>query len=225
MASSYLTGIFGGSPVKPLQIHMEKVHACVECLIPYFEAANNKDVAGLERHYDSIAKLEHEADDLKNELRMQIPNRMFMPVARTDLLDVLRIQDKIAGKAKDIAGLMLGRQMEIPEPLAEDFLLYIKRNIDCCTQACTAINELDELVGTGFVKGVVDLVETMVEKIHTIEAETDQMQIKIRAKLFSIEKELNPIDVMFLYNIIELTGDLADGAERVGNRLQLMLGQ
>ena len=225
MASSYLTGIFGGSPINPLQKHMEKVHACVEQLIPYVEAAIARDFDALDQHYESIAQLEREADDIKNALRMQIPNRMFMPIPRSDLLDVLRIQDKIAGKAKDVAGLMLGRKMEIPEVIAEDFSIFVKRNIACCTQACTAINELDELVGTGFVKGVVDLVEDMVGKIDDIEHETDQMQIEIRAKLFGVEKDLNPVDVMFLYKIIDLTGDLADGAERVGNRLQLMLGQ
>jgi len=225
VASSYLTGIFGSSPIAPLQKHMEKVHACVEQLIPYTEAVLARDFIAQERHYENIAKLEREADEIKNKLRMQIPNRLFMAIPRGDLLDVLRIQDKIAGKAKDIAGLMLGRKMQIPEVITDDFLLFVKRNIDCCTQACTAINELDELVETGFVKAVTDLVETMVQKIDDIEHDTDQMQIKIRAELFNIEKDLNPVDVMFLYKIIDLTGDLADGAERVGNRLQLMLGQ
>ncbi|MFK8066905.1 MAG: TIGR00153 family protein [Gammaproteobacteria bacterium] len=225
MASSYLSGIFGGSPVKPLQQHMEKVHACVEELVPYVEAALAKDLIALEEQYETIATLEREADDLKNELRVHMPNRMFMPVSRSDLLNILQIQDKIAGKAKDIAGLMLGRQMQIPDAIADDFLLFVKRNIDCCTQACTAINELDELVGTGFVQGVINVVEDMLNEIDDIEHETDIMQIKIRAKLYEIEKNLNPVDVIFLYKIIDLTGDIADGAERVGNRLQLMLGQ
>ena len=110
MASSYLSGIFGGSPINPLQQHMEKVHACVEQLIPYTEAVIARDLDVQGQHYDSIAQLEREADEIKNELRMQIPNRMFMPIPRSDLLDVLRIQDKIAGKAKDVAGLMLGRK-------------------------------------------------------------------------------------------------------------------
>jgi len=225
VASSYLTGIFGGSPVKPLQQHMEKIHVCVEQLVPYIESALVKDLDALNQNYETIARLEREADDLKNELRMQIPNRFFMPISRTDLLDILRIQDKIAGKAKDVAGLMLGRKMQIPEPIADDFLMFVKRNVDCCTQALTAINELDELVGTGFVKGIVELVEAMVQQIDDIEYETDQMQIQIRMKLYDIEKDYDPIDMMFLYNIIDLIGDLADGAERVGNRLQLMLGE
>ena len=49
------------------------------------------------------------------------------------------------------------------------------------------------------------------------------MQARIRAELFSIEKELPPIDVMFLYRVIELTGEVGDMAERIGRRLELIL--
>ena len=51
----------------------------------------------------------------------------------------------------------------------------------------------------------------------------DAMQVEIRAKLFAIEKELPPVDVMFLYRVIELTGDIGDMAERIGRRLELLL--
>jgi hypothetical protein len=51
------------------------------------------------------------------------------------------------------------------------------------------------------------------------------LQIQVRRQLFAIELELNPIDVMFLYKIIEWVGDLADLAERVGSRLELMLAR
>ena len=40
-----------------------------------------------------------------------------------------------------------------------------------------------------------------------------------------LEKDLNPVDVMFLYQIIEWVGDLADLAERVGARLEILLAR
>ena len=43
--------------------------------------------------------------------------------------------------------------------------------------------------------------------------------------LFEIEKELNPIDVMFLYRIIEWLGDLADNAQRVGHQMGILLAK
>ncbi len=38
-----------------------------------------------------------------------------------------------------------------------------------------------------------------------------------------IEKSLDPIDAVFLYEVISLTGEIADMAERVGRRLELLL--
>ncbi|MEX2353790.1 MAG: DUF47 family protein, partial [Gammaproteobacteria bacterium] len=120
--SGYFSQIFGHSPVSPLQQHMEKVIACVDELIPYFQMVmeNNWDEAG--RIQGIIVSRENEADDLKNQLRRQMSSSLFMPVDRRDVLDVLDIQDQIANKAKDISGLMLGRQMAIPKPLHTDFM-------------------------------------------------------------------------------------------------------
>ncbi len=69
------------------------------------------------------------------------------------------------------------------------------------------------------------LVEKMLVELDAIEQDTDEMQIKIRRQLRAVEGELNPVDVMFLYKIIEWVGELADIAERVGSRLELMLAR
>jgi predicted phosphate transport protein (TIGR00153 family) len=148
-----------------------------------------------------------------------------MPVERTDLLELITQQDKIANKAKDIAGRVVGREMVIPQSIQNDFIAYLERCVDATKQASKAINEFDELLETGFRGREVTLVESMLEKLDSIEQDTDEMQIKIRQELRAIESELNPVDVMFLYKIIEWVGELADIAERVGSRLELMLAR
>ena len=44
-------------------------------------------------------------------------------------------------------------------------------------------------------------------------------------ELFKIEKDLNPIDAMFQYRVLEEIGDLGDLAQRVGSRPQLLLAR
>ena len=51
------------------------------------------------------------------------------------------------------------------------------------------------------------------------------MQINLRAKLYTLESNMSPVDVMFLYEIITWTGELADTAQSAGNRLQLILAK
>lgn len=222
---SAIASMFAGSPVRPLQQHMDKVQTCVNELIPFFRAIIDGDYKKAEELQKAIHKLETEADTLKHDLRINLPNSLFMPMPREQVLELVTIQDKIANKAKDIAGVTIGRKMEIPEPIAELFVAFVERNISASAQAQTAINELDELVETGFRGGEVQLVKEMIEKLNRIEHETDKLEQQIRHALFAIEKELPPIDVMFLYRIIDWTGELADLAQRVGSRLQLLLAR
>lgn len=223
--TSYFSRIFGNSPVFPLQKHIASVVACVEQLVPYFEAVFKGDWDEATKIQRKLALLEGEADDTKNELRMNLPTSLFMPVDRRDILQVLDLQDLIANRAKDISGLTLGRKMAIPSSLADDFMTFLQRCIDATKQAQIAINELDELVVTGFRGDEVTRVRQMIAELHVIENETDEIQVKLRASLYALESELPPIDVMFIYKIIEWIGDLADASQSTGNRLQLMLAK
>ncbi|GJM04557.1 MAG: TIGR00153 family protein [marine bacterium B5-7] len=223
--SNYFSRIFGSSPVTPLQKHIDIVVLCVEELIPYFEFVINNDWDQAANTQAKLVQLEHDADEIKNELRLHLPTSLFMPIDRRDVLEVLDMQDHIANKAKDIAGLTLGRQMTLPSSISEAYMEFLKRCIDATRQAQVAINELDELVVTGFRGDEAVRVKKMIEELHVIEGETDEIQVKLRADLYKSEQELPPIDVMFLYKIIEWTGDLADSAQSTGNRLQLMLAK
>jgi len=223
--SSYFSRIFGNSPVSPLQKHIGKVVLCVEQLIPYFDCVMKNDWGKAEKIQNNLAELENDADEIKNLLPMQLPSSLFMPMDRRDVLDVLQLQDKIANKAKDIAGLVLGRKMSLPESICNTYIEFLNRCVDATRQTQNAINELDELVAAGFRGNEVTRVKEMIEELHVIEGETDKIQIKLRAELYKIEKDLPPVDVMFIYKIIEWTGDLADNAQSTGNRLQLMLAK
>jgi predicted phosphate transport protein (TIGR00153 family) len=222
---SYMSGIFGSSPVAPIQQHMDKVLVCVSELVPLFNAVMNEEWESVAEYQGKISNLEKEADKLKKELRLHLPKGLFMPVSRQDLLEVLSMQDMIANKAKDIAGVILGRKMTLPDVIHEDYIRYVQRCVDACKQAQTAINQLDELVETGFSGHEIRLVSDMIHKLDMIENDTDTLEAGIRHKIFAIERELNPVDVMFLYKIIEWTGEVADRAQRVGSRLQLMLAR
>ena len=113
--------------------------------------------------------------------------------------------------------------MVIPKGMRKDFLSFVRRNIDAAKMARKSINELDELFETGFRGAEADLVTALVEELDQIENDSDEMQVRLRANLFSIEKDLPPVNVMFLYRVMELVGDIGDMAERIGRRLELLL--
>jgi predicted phosphate transport protein (TIGR00153 family) len=225
MKSNYFSKIFSRSPFTAMQEHMEIVNECVHQLTPFFKVVLDHDYSAARQGYKEIRRLENKADGLKKKLRLQMPNGLFMPVARRDLLELLLVQDQAANQAKDISGLIIGRKMKFPEPLAALLPAYVKRCEDACQQARKVINELDELVETGFAGREVKIVVSIINEVDVIEKDTDKMQIKIRAALMKAEKNLPPIDVMFYYKVIEGIGEIADISQRIGSRVELLLAK
>ncbi len=225
MARNTIIGVFAKSPIKPLEKHIQIVVKCSKQLIPFFDACFANDWSEAAKIRRKLSKLEQDADTLKRQLRLELPGGLFMPVDRADLLELLTQQDKIANKAKDIAGRILGRKLEIPTSLQAEFSTYLMRCLDATEKAAEAINELEDLLETGFRGREVVLVEKMINQLDAIEDDTDGLQIILRKNLLTIEKDLNPVDVMFLYQIIDWVGDLADLAERVGARLEILLAR
>ena len=221
--ANMLANIFGASPVMPLEKHVGIAYDCAKQLSGFFSAAVAGNWEKAAKFRSKIETLEHEADDLKKTIRLHLPKSLFMPVPREDLLELLLVQDKIANRTKDVSGIVMGRKMQIPGAIAEQFLEFVDRNIDAAKQARKSVRELDELFTAGFRGAEVDLVAAMIEELDQIETDTDDKQAALRAALFELEDSLNPIDAMFMYQVIEKTGEIADMAERVGRRLELLL--
>jgi len=220
-----LTSLFGRSPFKPMQQHMRTVNQCAVETANLFEALCNGEQDQVKEVQQRIFKLESEADTIKNQLRAHLPKSLFMPVDRRDLLEVLDLQDEIADVAQDIAGLLVEREMHVMEGMQEPLMNLVRRCIDACELATRIIERFDELVETGFRGPESDAVIQMVDQLNKIETDTDRMGLDLARSLFAQEENMNPVSVMMWYDLISMIGDLADYAEKVGNRLRLMLAR
>ena len=87
------------------------------------------------------------------------------------------------------------------------------------------MKELVELFHSGFSGSEIDLITGMLAELNDVEHETDVLQGKLRDAFFSIEKDLNPVDVMFFYRMIEWIGEIADNSQSVGNRLLYLIAK
>lgn len=217
--------LFGQSPFLPLQTHMRVVMECARETQPLIEALIRDDQVTVVKVKDRIFEREAEADRIKNELRLQLPRSLFMPVDRRDLLEVLHMQDAIANTAQDVAGLLIERQMSIPEFMHDPLIALTSRCIDTCEHSASIIEELDELLAMGFRGREVEKVDAMLAELNSIEDETDELGITLARSLFNHESEMDPVSVMMWYRLIEWIGDLADYAEKVGDRVRLLIAK
>ena len=220
---NYISKIFGASPVAPLQEHMEVCFQAARALKEFFAAVTEENWERVAELRVAIVELENNADVLKAQIRSQLPKSMFMPVPREDLLQLVLVQDQIPNLARDISGLVFGRRMQIPESMQKSFLEFVARNSDAAKKARKTIRELDELYETGFRGAEVDLVLNFITELDAIENDTDELQTQVRDQLYALEDSLPPVNVMFLYQVIDLIGDIGDMAERIGRRLELLI--
>ena len=225
MATNALMSLFGRSPIQPLQNHMQTAVTCAQQLNEYFKAVAQEDWLQAEIIYNEICALEADADKQKQGIRLHLPKSLFMPINRSDLIQLLSKQDKICNSAKDIAGLMLGRKQVIPKAIAADMKAYVKSAIAVTIEAKVVIDELDELIGSGFGGREIDRINRCITKLEKAETKNDQRQISLRAKLHEIETSLPPINTMFLYKTIEAIGNLADYAQSAGEQIQVIIAR
>jgi len=219
---SLMGNLFGRSPIRPMQQHMRASVACAREILPLFEAMAEGRVEDLPAIRAKIDSLEHEADRIKNEIRGHLPKRLILAIERRDMLEILDYQDSIADVAQDIAEIVEIRGMVTPDGLKEPMLALVRRVISACEAAETVIKELDELVETGFRGREAARVEGMIDDLSKIESDTDELAEKAQRELFALESELG-VGTVFWHELIKWVADLADYAERVGNRLRLLI--
>jgi uncharacterized protein len=217
--------LFGQSPFGPLQEHMRVVVECANEVPGLIRALCDGDATALDASRDGIFALENSADAIKNELRAHLPRRLFMPVDRRDVLEILDLQDSIADTAQDIAGMLVLRDMQIPEPLHEPLKDYTQRCVDACNQLSRIMEQMDELLETGFRGPESDKVMMMIDELNKIETDTDQKAVNFMRQLFKFEEEIGAVGVILWIRLTHWIGDLANLAERSGNRHRLLLAR
>lgn len=217
-----LSDVLTNSPLAIMERHAEACLDCVNRLGPYFEAVQADQWGRAEQLQQEIARLEALADDIKMDVRKNLPRGLWMSVSRPDLLELVRVQDKMANETKDIAGLILGRQLMFPKKLEKSLFKFVATVTDASVKAVEVVAATRELSRSAFSSRQVAAISTKCLLVEKIERRSDDLQSKLRAKLRIYEEDLSPIDAIFLYQLLSSIGEIADHAEKVSHRAQII---
>ena len=217
-----LSEVLSNSPLAIMERHAEVCLDCVNKLEPYFEVALANQWGRAEKLQQEIARLEAVADDIKMDVRKNLPRGLWMSVSRPDLLELVRVQDKMANEAKDIAGLTLGRQLTFPKKLEKSLFKFIATVTDASAKAVEVVAATRELSRSAFSSRQVKAISAKCLLVEKIERRSDDLQSKLRAKLRIYEEDMSPIDAIFLYQVLSSIGEIADHAEKVSHRAQII---
>ena len=142
--------ILGRSPVGPIEKHIDEVNKAALALQSMSDAAQQADWDQALKNREEIESINVAANELRRELRLSLPSTFLMPVAREDLLELLDGQDKILRRINDVAGLIFGRRIQLPQPLSDTFQQLISCTVEAVGQTRQSVKELDELFEAGF---------------------------------------------------------------------------
>ena len=218
-----LARLFERSPFSPLQAHMEKVASCVKHINPLLEALKNNDYALIAELAKEISKLEHEADLTKNDIRNNLPSRLFLPITISNLLEILSLQDTIADSIENVAVLLTFRKLEIESSFRDNFFEFVQKNIQTFDAVHDIVRELSALMESSFGGKEAEKVIRMVEGVALKEHECDIVQRKLLKIVFQ-ECDSMPSPSFFLWmKIIQELASLSDESEKLANRIRMIL--
>ena len=217
--------LFAKSPFGPLQDHMREIMICVSMIPDLYRALEEGDEKTFLDLVEKIKDAEHEADKIKNEIRGDLPKTVFTPVDRDDLLEVLSLQDSISDYAEDVAVLLSMKSLPFPAAIRNEFWKFLDQVLVTVNHYAKINEELDELMEASFGGTEAGKVEEMINNLGREEHETDRLQHELVRKLLSMEEEIGTLNVIMWMKVLEATGNMANGAEKVGNRLRLFLSK
>jgi predicted phosphate transport protein (TIGR00153 family) len=218
-------GLIAKSPFKPLSEHAEKVRLTVWKMSDAVNAYSDGDTAKVEALYGEISELEHDADNVKHEIRQHLPSSRIMPVDRADMLSYLKQQDDVANSAETVAQIMTIKAARMP-PAIKDAILTLNREVlKTVEEHVSASNKIITVLDTAFSPEKVQEAQELIYKVDTQKHKVDVTRLEAMKAIYGHEKELGPTDVFHLLTLVKEMGWVAEHAESSSNRLRLMIAR
>ncbi|KPK44804.1 MAG: hypothetical protein AMJ65_01970 [Phycisphaerae bacterium SG8_4] len=214
---------FAPSPFVQLHEHAKKVHECVELIRPLADALLAEDYDKIEELHYIMSKTEHEADDIKTELRDKLAKAYFLSVGQNELSRFLAYQDDIADAAEDFAVVLLLRKTKIPEELKPGFLAFIDQVISVSEQLMDLESELSTLAEAAFTGEEAENVLKGIERIGQEEWKADRLERTFARSFYDMEDKLDPITIMFLDKYCKRLSAVSNNAEKTAKYLRLII--
>jgi len=220
-----ILSMFAKSPFKPLVSHMDKVRSCVNQIAPLFKAQENSDYDQVLAISEKITHLEHEADNIKTDIRTHLPQSMFLAVDKKDFGQLLSAQDDIADAVEDLAVILRIKQLTTPDEIKEPLNNLVDHVVQIASAACDLIFELDNLLEASFGGVEADKVDKGCHSLAEMEWEADRKQFLLAQKLFALGDSISASDLLLWNEVSKKLGAVADESEKIGKTLRIFLAK
>ncbi|MBS3903899.1 MAG: TIGR00153 family protein [Simkania sp.] len=215
--------LFGKSPFAPLQTHMNKVASCIDKLTSLMRALPSKNLGTIEKVAKELSDLEHEADLTKNDIRNHLPNSIFLPIDRSQFLEILAVQDSIADQAEEVGLLLTLHPLEHYEVLCKELHEHYERALEVFQSSLRIMREVEELLESSFGGLEAQRVKSMVEETALKEHRASLAEHAAMKQLFHCGGTMTPASFYLWVHVLKGIGSIAGASERLANRIRMIL--
>lgn len=163
-----------------------------------------------------VSELESEADENRRKFIQMLYNGAFLPVMRGDLVELAERLDKVLDAIEETVNCVLLRE-NLLRKLGGKSKEIGDRLKKVASKSRETIDSLVEAVNLLFVD--MDRVVLKVDEVQKLEHESDLLESEFIASLVDIEKELDPLSVVQLEELVRKLGSISDTAEDTGDVL------
>jgi len=156
-------------------------------------------------------------------VRDHLPRRYFMPVERVDLERFISSQDNIADKAEDFAVILTLRKTKLHPDIMDKFFDFVDQIFQVTGTLLTAAVELKNLAEASFSGAEAKVVLNLLKGLNEEEWRADRMARSLSKDVYALEKQLDPITIIFYEKMILILGAIANEAENAGDMLRTMI--
>ena len=215
--------VFGYSPFKALRLHAEICGRAVGLLQKQFHAYRKGNFEEVEKLRNEIDDLEHEADNIKDEIRSNITNSLMLLVDRHDLLNFLTIQDEIINYCEHVGHMLTFRKIKTaPKDIWDEFDILLAKIMEAVNEYERLMDHIATLVASSFSKKEVAEALLHVPEIENLEHECDMIQIGLHTKLFNADN-MHPLDAHLMIEWVVHLGEIANNTARAADRFRIMV--
>lgn len=211
--------LFGRSPFGQLQQHMEQVTKCVTKMSEALKAAPAGEVELLDQLSEQVSQLEHQADQIKDDIRERLLKRFFMPIDRSEVLEILSLQDSLADTAEDVCKVLTLKALPFPEEFREDFDQFVDFNLKACQIAASVISQMDELIESGFGGVEAERIRGLAKDAAFAEHQADLVQLRLLKKIYAHDKEFTIGEFHLWMRVTRVLSRLANVSENLSARV------
>lgn len=211
--------LFGRSPFGQIQQHMEQVSKCINKMAEAIGAARAGKFEELDQLSAGVSKLEHQADQIKNDIRERLLKRVFMPIDRGEVLEILSLQDSLADTAEDVCKVLTFKPLPFFDDFTSDFDQFVKLNLEAFAIVASVINQLDELIESGFGGIEAERVRGLAKDASFAEHQADLVQIQLLKKIYAHDTEMTHGEFHLWMRLTYVLSRISNESEDLANRV------